>query len=263
MEATQKRPVSGSLGRWSSTRRGTLTLALVSALVAAGILLYGLHQYRKSVTTPAKPATVLIANRFIEKGTSGAAIGVGQYFRTAKVSDKQVAVGALTSSASLHGQVAAVDIYPGQQLAASDFVGGGLFYSKLPRNMRAVSVPVDASHGMIGNIKNGDRADVYVSFKKEEKKQGFLRLVAPDVVVLDAGQTAQAGGLASISSSNSKSNVVLEVTAHQAGELAFSSDFGKVWLVLSPAHGTRPGSEVIDELSILAENRGVTLRGTK
>jgi Flp pilus assembly protein CpaB len=158
--------------------------------------------------------------------------------------------------------VAARDIYPGQQLTAADFVSGGLFYSKLPRDLRAVSVPVDTSHGMIGNIQTGDRVDVYVSFKKEEKKAAFLRLVAPYVVVLDAGRTPSGGGLG-VSVSSQTANVVLEVSVHQAAELAFSADFGKVWLVLSPAHGTSPGKEIIDELSILAGNPGVSQEGKK
>jgi Flp pilus assembly protein CpaB len=263
MEVTQRRPVGSNLGRWSSTRRGTLTLALVSALIAAGILVFALHRYRQSVATADKPVTVLIANRFIEKGTSGAAIGVGQYFGTAKVSDKQVAVGALASSATLHGEVAAIDIYPGQQLTASDFVGGGLFYSKLPPNLRAVSVPVDTSHGMLGNIQTGDRADVYASFPKEGTRPPFVRLVAPDIVVLDAGHVATGLGLATVGSSTGKSTVALEVSVHQAAELAFSADFGKVWLVLSPAHGTRASNEVISESSIYAENPAVSVRGKK
>jgi Flp pilus assembly protein CpaB len=263
MEVSQRRPVGTGLGKWSSTRRGTITLALTCALIAAGILAFALHKYRQSVATAGKPVTVLVANRFIEKGTSGASIGVGQYFRLAKVSEKQVAAGSLSSSASLHGEVAATDIYPGQQLTASDFVGGGLFYSKLPRNLRAVSVPVDVSHGMIGNIQTGDRADVYASFASEPNKPAFLRLIAPNVVVLDAGHVASSAGLAAIGTANQSSNVVLEVGVHQAAELAFSADYGKVWLVLSPARGTSTPREIINELSILAENPGVPVGGAK
>src|ERR1700756_2829261 len=118
MELTQRRGTGRSMGKWSSTRQGTLTIALITVLVAAGILVLALHSYRKSIEATGKPATVLVANRLIEKGTSGAAIGVGEYFRIAKILDKQVAQGALASSAELHGEVANVDIYPGQQLTA-------------------------------------------------------------------------------------------------------------------------------------------------
>lgn len=261
MEVTQRRLTSR--GGWSSTRRGTFVIAAISTALAAGILAFALHRYRESVTTVPKPITVLVANRFIEKGTSGAAIGVGVYFHFAKVAAKNALPGALVGTSGLHGQVASTDIYAGQQLTASDFVGGGLFYSRLPTNLRAVSVPVDTSHGMIGNVQTGDRVDVYVSFKKEEKKEAFLRLVAPNVVVLDAGQLPKNGGLSAITTASTAANVVLEVSNHQAAELAFSADFGKVWLVLAPAHSTRPGSAIVNELSILAENPGVTLGGGK
>jgi Flp pilus assembly protein CpaB len=263
MEVTHRRSAGSGFGRWASTRRGTLTIALISMALAAAILAYALHKYRQEAQTAPQPTAVLVANRFIAKGTSGAAIGVGRYFRTTKVSEKQVAAGALASSASLHGQVAAVDIYPGQQLTASDFVGGGLFYSKLPPNLRAISVPVDTSHGMIGDIQTGDRVDVYASFPKEFGKPAVVRLLAANVVVLDAGHASSGVGLAAASSSSQKSNVVLEVDVHQAAELAFSADDGKVWLVLSPAHGSRTGDEVISEASIIAENPGVSSGGTK
>jgi hypothetical protein len=81
-------------------------------------------------------------------------------------------------------------------------------------------------------------------------------------VVLDAGRAPTGGGLGG-SLATQTANVVLEVNIHQAAELAFSADFGKVWLVLSPAHGTSPSKEVIDELSILAGNPGVSQEGTK
>jgi pilus assembly protein CpaB len=263
MEVTQRRAVSGGFGSWSSTRRGTLTIALIGALIAAVILVVALHKYKQGIETSHKPATVLVASHFIEKGTSGAAIGVGQYFKTSQLPEKQLSSGAIANSAALQGQVAAVDIYPGQQLTASDFVGGGLFYSKLPPNLRAVSVPVDSAHGMIGNIQTGDRVDVYASFPKELSKPAFLRSIASNVVVLDAGQKTSGVGLAAVGSGSGDSNVVLEVDAHQAAELAFSSDAGKVWLVLSPAHGTRIGREVINEFTIESENEGVSAGGTK
>lgn len=253
MEVTQKRPAGNSFGRWASTRSGAVVIALISALIAAGILVYALEHYRQTTATPTQPATVLVAARLIEKGTSGAAIGVGQYFRIAHVLEKQVAPGALVSTAALHGKVAATDIYPGEQLTAGDFVGGGLFYSRLPPNTRAVSVPVDASHGMIGNVQTSDRVDVYASFPAQGSSPAFLRLVAPNVVVLDAGQLPAAGGLAAVANSTTTSNVVLEVNIRESAELAFSADYGKVWLVLRPPRGPSPSSnEIVSELSILA-----------
>jgi Flp pilus assembly protein CpaB len=230
----------------------------VSAAIAAGILAFALNRYRRSIETQAKGATVLVANRLIEKGTAGAAIGVGQFVSTTKILDKQVAQGALANTAALHGQVANTDIYPGQQLTAADFTPGGLFYSKLPPNLRAVAVPVNTAQGLIGNVQTGDRVDVYVSFKREGRNPAYVRLVAPNVVVLDAAQKSS-GGLGT-STANTSASDVLEVSAHQAAELAFGSDFGKIWLVLRPADGTSPGNERVSEFSILTENGEGTKR---
>jgi Flp pilus assembly protein CpaB len=262
MELTHRRGTGRSMGSWSSTRRGTLTIAMVTMLVAAGILVFALQRYRKSIEGTGHPATVLVAKRLITKGTSGASIGVGQYFRVAKITEKQVLQGALANSAELHGQVAAVDIYPGQQLTAADF-GGGLFYSKLPHNLRAVTVPVDTSHGMIGSIQTGDRVDVYGSFPKEDKKPAVLRLIASDVVVLDAPKL-KSSGIGASSQTTARANTSLEVSIHQAAELAFTADFGKVWLVLRPANGTAPKTnELVDQFTILNSNPGVSREGTK
>lgn len=255
MEATRRPSTRGNLGGgWSSTRRGTLTIALISAAIAAAILVFALNRYRESIKTAPKSATVLVANRLIEKGTAGAAIGVGRYVRTASISEKQVSSGAIANPSALHGEVAAVDIYPGQQLTAADFVSGGLFYSKLPPNLRAISVPVSTSQGMVGNIQTGDRVDVYVSFPKEFNKPAFVRMIGANVVVLDAGKLSSGAGLASVSTTSQSANVVLEVDARQAADLALAADNGKVWLALSPAHGTGNSNQTIDEYTILAEN---------
>lgn len=263
MEVTERRPIRRSTpGGWSSTRRGTLTIALVSMLIAGGILIFALSRYRQNVNAANNQATVLVATRFIEKGTSGSAIGVGHDFKTSRILNKQVARGALVDPAALHGEVAATDIYPGQQLTAADFVSGGLFYSKLPHNLRAISVPVDTSHGMVGNIQTGARVDAYSSFKSEGLAPAVLRLVAPDALVLDAGQPPSTGGLGGVTA-NQTSNVVLEVGIHQAAELAFTADNGKVWLVLRPANGTSPSSEVIKEESIVEGNPAAAAGGSK
>src|SRR5690349_15771665 len=99
MEVTQKRAAGRNLGTLSSTRNGTILIALVSALVAAGILVIALHQYRKSIESSGTPATVLVATRPIDKGTSGHAIAVGPYFKPTRILAKQVTSGAFADPA--------------------------------------------------------------------------------------------------------------------------------------------------------------------
>jgi Flp pilus assembly protein CpaB len=265
MEVTQRRPIGGSIGRWSSTRRGTFAVALIATLIAAAILLVAASRYRHSVVATTKPATVLVANQLITQGTSGATIGVGHFFRTEKILAKQVSQGAFADTAQLHGRIADTDIYPGQQLTAADFVGGGEIASRLAPAQRAISIPLTTSHGLIGDIRTGDRVDVYITFpKRTNDAPPVLRLVAANVVVLKAGEASSAGGIgASGNSATATGNVVLEVGSHQAAEIAFGVDVGDVWLVQRPSDGTRAGEEIISEASILAGNPEGPAGGTK
>ncbi len=259
MEATQRKPAGGGIDRLSSTRGGNVVIALIAAVIAAVILVFALQRYKQSVESQSKPVTVLVASKFIEQGTSGAAIGVGHYFHSAKYATKQVAHGALANPALLHGEVVARDIYAGEQLTASDFVSGGLFYSKLPPNQRAVSLPLNTARGLVGDVHDGDRVDVYASFSGSGVNTAFVRLVAANVVVLDAGQLQGQGALSSVGQSQ-ESDVVLEVSTREAAELAFASDNGKVWLILSPANGTAPSAEAIDELDFLTGKNGLPIK---
>lgn len=265
MEVTQRRPIGDSIGRWSSTRRGTLVIALVATLIAAAILLAAASRYRQSVVETTKPATVLVATQLIEQGTPGAAIGVGHYFRAEQVLAKQVSQGAFYDTAALHGRIADTDIYPGQQLTAADFVGGGEIASRLAPGQRAISIPLTASHGLIGDIHTGDRVDVYVTFPSRlNQAPPVLRLVAQNSVVLKAGELSSAGGIgASGNAATAAGNVVLEVGSHEAAEIAFGVDVGKVWLVQRPSDGIRAGQEIISEASILAGNPERPEGGTK
>jgi Flp pilus assembly protein CpaB len=233
---------------------------VVSALLAAAILIYALSRYRESVNDKNKPVTVLIASQFIEKGTAGDAIGVGHFVRSTRVVGRQATAGALTDPAALHGEVAAADIYAGQQLTAADFVSGGLV-SSLASTQRAVSVPLDASHGMIGDIHTGDHVDVYASFQARTTGLPVVRLLAPNVVVLKAGQSSGGGIGASNNPTNNVADVVLEVNTRQAAELAYTADFGKVWLDLRPGQGSNPGKEIVTENTILLSNSAGALEG--
>jgi Flp pilus assembly protein CpaB len=254
MELAQRQPAGGDWRRWLSTRQGTLVVALISALIAAGIIVYALHQYRKTVTSSGQQVTVLVATRLIEKGTGADQIGVGQFFRTTTILSKQASVGAFADPGVLHGKVAAADIYPGQELVASDFTtAGGEIASKLAATQRAIEVPLEGSHGLIGNIKVGDHVDVYASFPGLNGSPPVLRLMAPNIEVLSGGQNGSGGSLGS-NQANAINNVMIEVNTRQAAKIAFAVDNGKLWLALRPGNGSSPDNTAISLSSILAGN---------
>jgi len=230
-----------------STRRGTVLVAAVCAIVAAGILVVAINRYRSNVDSSGDQETVLVASGEIQKGMAGDAIAGGQLFKSTSVAAKQVSAGAIADTTQLRGEVAATTIYPGQQLTAADFTANGGLPAKLAPNQRAMTVTVDSSHGMIGQVVEGDRVDVYADLEPSTGRSGsFVRLLMADTPVLKAPSSAGGGGLAG----NQQSNVTLQVDDNQAGALAFAADNGKLWLVLRPANATATPPETVSVQSI-------------
>ena len=253
--AYDKRAPQRDLRSMLSTRQGTITLAVISAIVAAAILIFAMQRYRSSVDAKGKPETVLVANGVIQKGTSGDAIAAQRLFSPTRIIAKQASAGAIADAALLRGKVAAATIYPGEQLTAADFTVGGGLAAQLAPNQRAVTVPFDASHGLIGQAGPGDHVDVYAGWYANSNggsasHNGLLRLLIPDVLVLAEAQ-GSSGGVGG-GHGGQGANITLEVDDSQAGELAFASDQGNLWLTLRPGNGSAPPPAVVTVNSILA-----------
>ena len=141
-----------------TTRRGSLLVGGAAAVLAGLILLVYLHAYRNSLNSGAAPATVLVAKNLIQKGTPGNIIGSSDQFQVASVPKGQLQTGAITDPAALAGRVAVTDIYPGQQLTANYFAYAppGTLQTNITGTDRAISLSIDAEHGMIGQISAGD-----------------------------------------------------------------------------------------------------------
>lgn len=266
MELTGKNYTRNDWRKALGTRRGTVIVAGVCALVAAGILLLAMNRYRHNVDTSGNQETVFVASGLIQKGTSGDAIAGEQLFKPTSVAVKQVSTGAVADTAQLHGKVAVADIYPGQQLTAADFTAKGGLASQLAPNQRAMSVTLDQAHGMVGQIHSGDRVDVYagVDLTGTGRSDPAMRLLMSNVQVLQAGTAGSAGLGSSQNPSSSFSNVTLNVASSQAGALAYASDNGKVWLVLRPANAAAATqTSAITAQSLLLGDRSTGSGGGK
>ncbi len=242
-----------------STRGGTFALASVAALLSAGALLTYLSRYRASVESSSEPMPVLVAKSLIEKGTPGNVVGSEELFQMATVPKDEVKDGAIADPAALRGRVAADDVYPGQQLTVGDFgvTATDAVGTRLADDQRAIAVPLDAAHGMIGNLEAGDHVDVLAGFNvrridsrgvpvDQGEARPLLRVIMEDVVVLEAptDESPAAGGAKT-------SAVTLRVDDRQAAELAFAADNGKVWIVLRPRTGGQPSTRDLVSLESL------------
>jgi pilus assembly protein CpaB len=203
-----------------------------AAVLAGAILLYYVAQYRDSVKQEQQPVAVLVAQSLIPKGTSGAIIASQSMYTISKIPTNRVQNGAITDPDALKGKIATEDLFPGKQLTESDFVATSASpkVSTVHGEDRAIAIPLDAAHGVIGYIQPGDHVDVMAGFNiigNDGKTHPILKTIMQNILVLDAPPAGTSG---SVGSSNTAQDVLLQMTDQQATELAFSSDNGKVWL---------------------------------
>lgn len=250
---TRTRPHPGqALSRFLGTRRGSFTVAGLTAALAAVALVAYLGHYRQQVRGGTVPTQVLLADRLIPKGTAGDAVATDRYFRPATVAADDARPLALADAAALSGKTAARDIYPGQQLTSADFTtGGDRLRGAITAGQRALAIPVDQAHGLIGDIRTGDAIDVYASFTGGTGAgRGVLRTIAQDVLVLKAPGKAQ-------TNSSATQSVILRLSDREAATLAYAADNAKVWFALRPPAGaTQSRPATVTEQSL-----GVTTSG--
>jgi Flp pilus assembly protein CpaB len=239
-----------------STREGTLAVAGVAALLAVAVLLAFMHGYKRSVDVGAEPVTVLVAKGPLLKGSSGDEIATKGLFQATGFKREQVKEGAITDPGSLRGLVATHALVPGQQLTTSDFARPtDPVLSKLSEDQRAVTIPIDTAHGMIGQVQSGDHVDILAGFVVQDdgstRPRPVLRTLLQDVEVLKAPPPGQAAG--GLGAQNQAQNIVLRVRDQDAAEVAFSSDNGKIWVVLRPqagAHDAGPSLVTLQRLLV-------------
>ncbi|MDP9262386.1 MAG: Flp pilus assembly protein CpaB [Actinomycetota bacterium] len=230
-----------SLGkRIFSTRGGTLAVGVLAAGLAALLLLVYLNRYRQNLNQANAPIAVLVAKRLIPKGTPGDVIGTKALFQATSVPKAQLKDGALTDPAVLRGQIALADIYPGQQLTIAYFgpARTGAVADALTGLQRAVAIPVDATHGLIGQVRPGDHVDLMVGLNAGASARGVavgsvIKTFLQDITVLNA-----AGGI-----------LTLRVNDKQAERLAWASDNGKIWVILRAPTGSQQSPPAIVSLT--------------
>lgn len=238
MEASSntRRRAGGNLtGAMFSTRRGAITTAVIAALLAAILLFAFVQSYKKGGSGSAGNTPVFVASGYIPAGTPVSVIASAQLLSRTTVPSNHVVVGAISDPSVLRGEVAAVSIYPGQQLTAADFTtkATGLA-SQLTGDQRAIAIPVDSAHGLTGYVQAGDHVDVLDDSGTGKSGANGVSVLADNVPVLIAPGSS-GGGLGGGGSSGG--NIILEVSARQATQFAYAADNGKVWIILRPPIG--------------------------
>ena len=252
-----------------STRKGTIVLSVLAAVVAGALILVYVNRYRDSVKAQGAPVTVLVARQTIPKGTAGNVIAAQSLYSATTLRQSQVLNGSFSDASSLRGKVATRDIYPGAQLIASDFAAASTnLAASLTGTERVVAIPFSSAQGLSGELQAGDHVDVYVGFNVVPvgangvavaggQGRAVVRRVLTDIPVV-----AIAGKTSGIVSSGSGGNISFKVNDQQAADLEFASQNGALWLALRPSSGaaSTPPSIVSMETLLLGVPPKVILK---
>ena len=216
--------MSEGIGKIFRNRSGAIIAGIIAAVLAVILLVIYLHSYRSSVNAGSQAERVLVATKLIPKGTSGTLIAQKALYLSTTVQKDQLKLNAITDPAALNDRVAAADIFPGQQLTQDDFTteASTSIPYVITGRQRAIAIPVDATHGMIGQVAAGNYVDVYVGANGPTGQ--LVTLLVPDVYVLVA---AGAGS----------NDTIIRINTRDAAKFAFAADNTKLWLVLRPQVG--------------------------
>ncbi len=217
MEAHRHFGKAGSAGRkqGAASRRTSLLVALISALLAAGLIYLFVTHFKKAAA-PAAPqeTTVWVAKRYIPQGTPQSAIAAYGLLKPVQVPVGQAQVGAITDPSEITSEVASAPIAAGEQIKASEFTRPTASFSTvLAGNQRAVAFSMDAEHGLTTYLQPGNTVDIM------GQAGGSTTLLAQNVTILD-----NSGGL-----------VILRLTDRQALLITAATGTSSLWLSLRPS----------------------------
>jgi pilus assembly protein CpaB len=119
---------------------------------------------------------------------------------------------------------------PGEKSAGSTVV---------PAGHQEISVAVDTQHGVGGAIKAGDRIGFIATFEPKDGSQQFANFAIQDVLVTRVARAA------STEDDLKGIMVTLAVKTLDAERVAYTSEWGKVWLTLQNADTDRSGAKLI------------------
>jgi pilus assembly protein CpaB len=224
--------------------------ALVLALVGTVVLVAYVRGADTRALAGVQTVDVLVVQQPVPAGTAAAElaglVGVEQ------VPVKAAVPGRVTDLADLAGQVATVDLQPGEQLLASRFQRPDDLQAPgtvaVPVGLQEVSVLLEPQRAIGGRLAAGDTVGVLVSLDTPATHAVLHRVLvtqvqgAPAPVPTDGEtETASAGAPAPAASLM----VTLAVSAGQAEAVVFGAEHGTLWLTLEPAGADISGTDVI------------------
>jgi Flp pilus assembly protein CpaB len=169
---------------------------------------------------------------------------------TARVLRGSVPPDAVTDTAALRGRVAAASIASKQFVTASSFVapsqasGGSLAGAISDKGLVAVTVSVDAAHGVAYAIAPGDHTDLAIV----DPQSGSATYILQNVPVLAVGQqvpsTGTSAGQQPSAQASASGLITFEVSVADALKVVTASKAGNLYLTLHALSASSPSAAV-------------------
>jgi len=218
--------LTGKVSGRMSSRGWAIALGIGAVVLAAILLVVYLDRYRARVGGENAPTPVLVAKQLIPTGTPGSIVATNGMYAPTTLPRKEVEVGAVADPSYLAGRAAAVDIFPGQQITATDFAASDTTSvdSQITGTQRAFALAIDGVHGISSQVQAGDSVDVYTSVS------GVVKLFANVKVLTIPTIPGPSGG----------GNLVLRIETGEAAKWLYAADNTQLIFVLRPVVGAKP-----------------------
>ena len=234
-----------------------------AAVVLAGLGSLGVISWASSTKNDAEAqqaqTAVVIVDKHVPKGSDAATIAAATHEST--IQRKSLAAGALISEAEIGSQVAASDLYPGDQLVKDRLAAA--VDNTIPADKVQISAALSSERAVGGAIKAGDLVGVYLSFEPfdtnapesdtttPKKTPNTTHMEFQHVLVTNVQSTTEPvdngddknDGLQQVEAKGLV--VTLALTPAQSERFVFATEFGHVWLSNMPATVTDDGTGII------------------
>jgi len=274
-----------------------MTRRIVGGLVAIALALAGtvaLAAYVSSAEQRALAGEELVEVYVVRTPIAGgtASEDIGDRVSVEQIPVKVRAEGAVDSLPALAGQVAAVDLVPGEQLVTGRFVQRSEFADReigidVPSEMIEVTVELDPQRAIGGLLEAGQTVAVIASFDPFQISQTVIPIDGEVVPVpsavaeevegttpnttdlllrkvlvtavqdrLDTGQSVDETDLRLTTAPEGTVFVTLAVAPFDAERLVFTAEFGQLWLAIERETVPETGSPGQTRGSVLLDRVG-------
>ena len=230
--------------------------ALLLLVVGTVVLLAYVRGADARALAGIRTVDVLVAEQLIPKGTSGDQLA--DLVRTEPVPAKTAVAGRVTELAALSGQVADVDILPGEQLLEGRFVSPESLSApgqvEAPAGLQEVSILLEPQRAVGGRLAAGDTVAVVVSQTFKDGTPATHAVLHKVLVTQVQGAPAPVDPAAQQDPETASAGtpvpsaslmITLAVNAAQAEAVVFGIEHGSLWLSLEPDDAETGGTDVL------------------